>query len=73
MTPMNNAGESGPSIFIQEAAAVLRVSRRTIYYWIRAGRLRTVRTRGGSQRVLLSSIAAVQLSSPPLRGPNDAV
>ena len=44
------------SVFIDEAAALLGVSRRTVYYRIRAGRLRTVRTRCGSQRVLLSSI-----------------
>jgi excisionase family DNA binding protein len=44
------------SVFIDEAAALLGVSRRTVYYRIRAGRLRTIRTRCGSQRVLLSSI-----------------
>ena len=35
---------------------VLGVSRRTIYYRIRDGRLETVRTLGGSQRVLMVSI-----------------
>jgi len=45
-----------PSLLIDHAATVLGVSRRTVYYRIREGRLRTVRTRGGSQRVLLSSI-----------------
>lgn len=35
------------------------VSRRTVYYRIRDGRLRTIRTRCGSQRVLLSSIEAL--------------
>lgn len=44
------------SFLIDEAAQLLGVSRRTIYYRIREGRLRTVRARGGSQRVLLSSI-----------------
>jgi excisionase family DNA binding protein len=39
-----------------EAAEVLGVSRRTVYYHIRAGRLATIRTRCGSQRVLWSSI-----------------
>jgi len=32
------------------------VSRRTIYNRIREGRLRTIRTLGGSQRVLLDSV-----------------
>src|SRR5688572_6640469 len=49
----------GESVLIQDAAARLGVSRRTVYYRIRAGRLRTVRTRGGSQRVLVASIDAL--------------
>jgi excisionase family DNA binding protein len=44
------------SVFVDEAAMLLRISRRTVYYRIREGRLRTIRTPGGSQRVLLSSI-----------------
>jgi excisionase family DNA binding protein len=44
------------SLLIDQAAAFLGVSRRTIYYRIREGRLRTVRTRCGSQRVLLASL-----------------
>ena len=46
----------GRSISLQHAARMLRVSRRTIYYRIRDGRLQTIRTLGGSQRVLLDSI-----------------
>jgi excisionase family DNA binding protein len=46
----------GRTVFIDEAAAVLGVSRRTVYYRIRAGRLKTIRTRCGSQRVLVASI-----------------
>jgi excisionase family DNA binding protein len=46
------------SVFVNDAAALLGVSRRTVYYWIRDGRLRTMRTPGGSQRVLLVSIEA---------------
>ena len=48
------------SLFIDQTAAILGVSRRTVYYRIRDGRLRTIRTRGGSQRVLLSSIEAMR-------------
>ncbi len=45
-----------PSLLIEDAAAALGVSRRTVYYRIREGRLQTIRTRCGSQRVLVSSI-----------------
>jgi excisionase family DNA binding protein len=51
------------SFLIMEVVAQLGVSRRTVYYWIRSGRLRTIRTRGGSQRVLLSSIERLRQES----------
>lgn len=51
----------GRSVTIEHAAALLNVSRRTIYYRIREGRLQTIRTIGGSQRVLVDSL----VSSPP--------
>jgi excisionase family DNA binding protein len=46
----------GRSVTIDQAAQLLGVSRRTVYYRIREGRLRTVRTLGGSQRVLVDSL-----------------
>lgn len=46
----------GRSVTIDQAAALLGVSRRTVYYRIREGRLLTVRTLGNSQRVLVSSL-----------------
>ena len=46
----------GRSVTIDQAAQMLGVSRRTVYYRIREGRLRTVRTSGGSQRVLMESL-----------------
>lgn len=46
----------GRSVSIDHAAQLLDVSRRTIYNRIRDGRLRTVRTLGGSQRVLIESL-----------------
>jgi len=49
-------GRSRRSLLIQDAAVLLGVSRRTVYYRIREGRLETLRTRGGSQRVLVESI-----------------
>ena len=47
------------SFLIDDAARLLGVSRRTVYYRIREGRLLTVRAKCGSQRVLLSSIEAL--------------
>ena len=47
------------SLLIDQAAALLGVSRRTVYYRIRDGVLRTVRTRCGSQRVVLDSLEEV--------------
>jgi excisionase family DNA binding protein len=46
----------GRSVTIDQAALLLGVSRRTVYYRIREGRLRTIRTLGGSQRVLMESV-----------------
>lgn len=46
----------GRSVTIEQAAQLIGVSRRTVYYRIRDGRLRTIRTLGGSQRVLLESL-----------------
>jgi excisionase family DNA binding protein len=47
------------SVLIDEAAEILGVSRRTVYYRIREGTLETVRTRGVTQRVLVESIEAL--------------
>ena len=46
----------GRSVSIDQAASLLNVSRRTIYNRIREGRLSTIRTMGGSQRVLVQSL-----------------
>jgi excisionase family DNA binding protein len=53
-------GNGVASLLIEDAAIALGVSRRTIYYRIREGRLQTIRTRGGSQRVLIVSIDALR-------------
>jgi excisionase family DNA binding protein len=47
------------SVLVDHAAEILGVSRRTVYYRIREGKLRTVKTRCGSQRVLVESIEAL--------------
>ena len=56
----------GRSVSIDQAAQLLRVSRRTIYNRIRDGRLVTIRTIGGSQRVLVESLNELGSSSPLL-------
>jgi excisionase family DNA binding protein len=56
----------GRSVTIDQAAQLLGVSRRTVYYRIREGRLRTVRTIGGSQRVLVDSLQELRLGSSEL-------
>jgi excisionase family DNA binding protein len=47
------------SVMIDQAAALLGVSRRTVYYRIREGKLLTIRTRCNSQRVLVESLYAL--------------
>jgi len=54
----------GRSVSLDHAAELLGVSRRTIYNRIRDGRLQTIRTIGGSQRVLLESVHSVALAGP---------
>jgi excisionase family DNA binding protein len=48
----------GRSVSLDHAAELLGVSRRTIYNRIRDGRLQTIRTLGGSQRVLVDSMTS---------------
>lgn len=50
----------GRSVSLEHAAQLLHVSRRTIYNRIRDGRLQTIRTLGGSQRVLLDSLNGLE-------------
>ncbi|MEW5980918.1 MAG: helix-turn-helix domain-containing protein [Acidobacteriota bacterium] len=53
------APDSVRSLSLERACRVLGISRRTVYYWIKDGRLATVRTRLGSQRVLTESVRSV--------------
>jgi excisionase family DNA binding protein len=59
----------GRSVSIDQAAELLHVSRRTIYNRIRDGRLVTIRTIGGSQRVLLDSLNELGVSTQLLSSP----
>jgi excisionase family DNA binding protein len=61
----------GRSVSLDHAAEMLGVSRRTIYNRIREGRLLTIRTLGGSQRVLLDSVQADSRASRPTSRDND--
>lgn len=63
----NRAGQdlAGRSVFIEQAMLMLGVSKRTVYYRIREGRLRTIRVRGGSQRVLIDSIRDLVATDKP--------
>ena len=54
-----SARQSPRSLLVDQAAELLGVSRRTVYNRIREGRLRTVRTRCGSQRVLVDSMESL--------------
>ena len=57
----------GRSVSIDQAAELLGVSRRTVYNRIRDGRLITIRTLGGSQRVLVESLTrATAMALRPL-------
>jgi excisionase family DNA binding protein len=53
----------GRSVSIDHAATLLNVSKRTIYNRIREGRLRTIRTLGGSQRILIESLHDIGFTS----------
>jgi len=57
--PSEAALPTGRSVTIDQAAALLGLSRRTIYNRIRDNKLQTIRTVGGSQRVLLVSLVAL--------------
>lgn len=47
---------SRPLCTILQAAALAQVSRRTIYLWLKAGKVEWVRTAGGSVRIYRDSV-----------------
>ena len=60
----------GRSVSLDHAAELLGVSRRTIYNRIRDGRLQTIRTLGGSQRVLIDSVTDTRAGEDDRRRSN---
>lgn len=67
VTPSSELRQPGTNVSLERAAQLLGVCRRTIYYWIGRGRLQTIRTPGGSQRVLLDSISKIAGSTTEMR------
>jgi len=63
----------GRSVSLDRAAELLNVSRRTIYNRIREGRLQTIRTRCGSQRVLVESLQSFGFRPQPFSSTPSAV
>ncbi len=53
------APEAARSLSLDRTCRVLGMSRRTVYYWIKSGRLQTTRTHMGSQRVLTDSLRSM--------------
>lgn len=45
-----------PRVNIAQACAIALVSRRTIYYWIRLGKVEVVRTAGGALRIYADTL-----------------
>jgi excisionase family DNA binding protein len=50
------------SVSMAQAGTLLGISRRTVYYWIKEGRLQTMRTAMGSQRVLTDSVKSLWIA-----------
>jgi excisionase family DNA binding protein len=65
-SPVAFEPQLGRSVSIDRAAELMNVSRRTVYNRIRDGRLQTIRTRCGSQRVLVESIYGLGVRQQPI-------
>ncbi len=53
---MENDATTRPTVSINQAADVAGVSRRTIYNWLKAGKLEYQRTAGGAVRIFTASL-----------------
>ena len=59
------SGDRPPSVYIDRAAELLGVSRRTVYNMIRDGRLQTIRSvNGRARRVLVESVDLQRRANP---------
>jgi predicted site-specific integrase-resolvase len=56
----DNAINPHAYVSIKRAMAIVSVSRRTIYNWIKADKLEVKRTAGGPYRILVSSLWQTQ-------------
>ncbi len=56
----NSADSRFLTFLIDDAARLMGVSRRTVYYRIREGCLETIKTRCGSRRVVVRSVDALR-------------
>ena len=65
-SPLEFEPQLGRSVSIDRAAELMNVSRRTVYNRIRDGRPQTIRTRCGSQRVLVESIYGLGIRPQPI-------
>lgn len=57
-----------PTVSIQQACELVEVTRRTIYNWLRDGRIEYVRTAGGSVRIIRESLFRPADCKPLPRG-----
>lgn len=57
----DHGGQDGTvrTVLIEQAARLMGVSRRTVYYRIREGRLETITTRCGTRRIVVRSFEAL--------------
>lgn len=59
VTPQAQSIFNGELLTMAEAAAVLKVTRKTLYAWKKAGRIRTVKVAGSLVRVPAADLAAL--------------
>lgn len=52
------------TVTIKVACAIVKVSRRTIYNWIATGKVETIRTAGGGQRIFVDTLFQSKPASP---------
>ena len=56
VSPINPASAFRLTVNIAQACAIARVCRRTVYYWLEAGKVEYIRTAGGKIRIYADSL-----------------